>query len=93
MRSWHFKPATLVAMALIAVLLFGAATIAHPHNHASGSVCQICHAGHLFTLDVHPPCLGDPLHVVALQRPIYPCVPDLDGVAFDHASRAPPAWL
>ncbi|HZU44427.1 MAG TPA: hypothetical protein VE994_17260 [Terriglobales bacterium] len=91
MRSWHVKPATLVAMALIAVLLFGAATIAHPHNHASGSVCQICHAGHLFTLDVHPPCLGDPLHVVALQRPIYRCVPDLDGVAFDHASRAPPA--
>jgi hypothetical protein len=91
MRWQHSKPVMVVAMALIAVLLFGAASIAHPHNHASGSVCQICHAGHLFTLDVHLPSLGDPLHVLALRRPTDRCVPDLDGVAFDHASRAPPA--
>ena len=78
-------------MVLIAVLLFGAATVAHPHNHASGTVCQICHAGHLFTLDVHLPSLGDPLHVLALEPPTDCFVPDLDGVAFDHASRAPPA--
>lgn len=93
MRWTHSKPVVLIAVALIAVLLFGAASIARPHHHASGNVCQICHAGHFFTLDVHTPGLGDPLHVLTLRRPMSSFVSDLDGVALDHASRAPPAQL